>query len=159
MTPINKKILTKDDWDRQDRLTQAISVFAFEILQLKKQKVEVIDGLTKRGKELQICCRKIAKAGGKATQAGDEKIYVVKGSFAPEIFNPEIGNFTIEKSKTEPSKGMALNPALADELDKIYKLTFGYFGTKLTQLASQFEIICKRFWMLDQTQEKKGKKE
>lgn len=146
------KILTKEEWRKQDLLMQATSHFAFEILQLKKDKNVVVDELIERGKELQTCCRKIAKAGGKATQVGSKKMYVVRGSFDQELYDPKIGSFETKETRAEH----VVNPALADELEKIYKLTYGYFGTKLTQLSSQFEITCKRFWILDQTQPMEG---
>ena len=146
--------MNQEEMKKQDLLVQATSVFAFEILQLKKQKAEVVDQLVERGKELQICCRKIAKAGGKATKVGSKKMYITKGSFAGELYNPELGNY---EDKPTP-ESTSINPALADQLEIIYKLTYGFLGTKLTQLASQFEITCKRFWTLDQTQPMKGKK-
>lgn len=152
--PLNKKIMSKEDWERQDRLTQATSMFAFEILQLKKEKAKISVEIRERGKELQKCCRKIAAAGGKARITNSDTTIIVKGSFDPELYNPEIGSYEMKKCKKSKP---AINPELADEIDKIYKLTFGYFGSKLAQLSSQFQIICQRFWVLDQTQ--KGEKE
>lgn len=116
--------------------------FAYEIMQLKREKSAKVAELKERGKELQIVCRKIQKAGGKTSKIDSDKIYIVKGSFESELYNPEIGNYSVEIDKRKYS----FNPELADELEKIHNLTFGYYGTILTQLASRFEIICKTFW-------------
>lgn len=122
--------------------TRETSMMAFEIMQLKREKTKAIKELKERGKELQIVCRKIQATGGKTTKKDSEAIYIIKGSFEPELFNPEIGGYETGKC----SKKLEIEPALADELEQIHKLTYSYYGTKLAQLAGQFETICKAYW-------------
>ncbi len=127
---------TTTDWIKETGL------FAFEVMKLKRAKSQRIAELKERGKELQIVLRKIKAAGGKASKPGSDSIYVVKGSFEPELFNPEIGNYEIKKGSVKYS----INPELADELEKIHALTYGYYATVLGQLAGAFETLCKEFW-------------
>lgn len=123
--------------------------FAYKVMQLKRTKSQRIAELIERGKELQIVLRKIKNAGGKAKKIKSRTMYVVKGSFEPDLFNPEIGNYTIEKVDFLKS----INPELADELEKIHSLTYGYYGTVLAQLAGQFETLCKFFWKEEKEKE------
>lgn len=122
--------------------TKETGLFAFEVMLLKREKSKVIEELKERGKELQIVCRKIKATGGKATKKDSEFVYIIKGSFEPELFNPEIGRYETDKC----SKELEIEPALTDELEQIHKLTYGYYGTELAQLSGQFETLCKTFW-------------
>jgi hypothetical protein len=117
-------------------------LFALEAVRLKREKSKRIAELKERGKELQIVLRKIKVNGGRATKYGSDKFYIVKGSFRSDLFDPKIGNYEIKKVQ----KHHIMNPELADELEKIYNLTYGYYATVLAQLAGTFETLCKEFW-------------
>lgn len=142
---MNNKLYLLNDFQQMDKLTQETGIFAYEIYRLKKEKINVIDELMKRGKELQICCRKIKQAGGMATKSKDKKLYIVKGSFAEELYDPKKGSYEIGKT----NENKEINPELADEIEKIHQLTFGLLGSKLTQLTNQFEMTCKKFWVTE----------
>ena len=128
--------------DTSTNWLEETGLFALEAVRLKREKSQRIAELKERGKELQIVLRKIKVKSGRATKKGSDKLYIVKGSFASELFDPKIGNYEIKKYNKDKEE----NPELADELEKIYNLTYGYYATVLAQLAGTFETLCKDFW-------------